>query len=77
MEHTRKNLIEATKQGSLYDYIANNYTRMSNYELKEVLLAVLGVELDKCGVGANRDEEEAAYSELLVEELASRGYEED
>lgn len=76
MEHTRKNLIEATKQGSLYDYIANHYTRMSNYELKEVLLAVLGVGLDKCGVAGNRDEE-AAYSELLVEELASRGYEED
>lgn len=76
-EYSRKGLVKATKEGYLYDYIAQWYYQMSTYDLKEVLLAVLGVGLDQCGVGANRDVEEAAYNELLLEGLADREFGED
>ncbi len=76
-EYSRKGLIRATEAGYLYDYIAQWYYQMSTYDLKEVLLAVLGVGYDQCGVGANRDIEEAAYNELLINEFADRGFEED
>lgn len=76
-EYSRKGLVKATEAGYLYDYIAQWYYQMSTYDLKEVLLAVLGVGLDQCGVGANRDVEEAAYNELLLERLADREFGED
>lgn len=74
MENLEKELVKATAAGSLYDFIAEHYYEMSKHELKEVLLAVLGVGLDQCGVGANRDIEEEAYAELLVNELESRDF---
>lgn len=75
--YSQKSLVQATEKGRLYDYIAEHYYEMSTYELKEVLLAVLGVGYDQCGVGANRDEEEEAYHQLILEELANRGFGED
>lgn len=76
-EYSRKGLVKATEAGYLYDYIAQWYYQMSTWDLKEVLLSVLGVGLDQCGVGANRDVEEAAYNELLINELADREFGED
>ena len=75
--YSQKGLVQATEKGQLYDYIAEHYYEMSKDDLKEVLLAVLGVGYDQCGVGANRDEEEAAYHQLIVEELGNRYFGED
>lgn len=71
--YSEKGLLRATEEGSLYDYIANHYTEMSPYYLKEVLLAVLGVGHDSCKGEA--DEEE--YARLLAEELVNRGFGEE
>ena len=70
MKNLEKELVKATSAGAgvLYDFIADNYTDMSNYQLKEVLLAVLGVGLDNCF----GEEDEEAYTELLVNELENR-----
>lgn len=64
-EYSRKGLLEAVKSNRLYDYIANHYTEMGTYDLKEVLLAVLGVCYDKC----YGDEDEESLMELVKEEL--------
>ena len=70
--HTKKNLMNASKKGVgfLYDYIANYYYEMTKYELKEVLLSVIGVCLDKCA----GDEDEEACGQLIAEELSFRDY---
>lgn len=71
--YSEKELVRATEKGSLYDYIAEHYHEMSTYELKEVLLAVLGVGYDSC----KGEEDEKEYARLLTEELANRGFGED
>lgn len=70
MVNLEKELVKATAAGAanLYDFIDNNYKVMCKMQLKEVLLAVLGVGLDQC----HGDEDEKAYGELLVNELTDR-----
>ena len=75
MAHSPKDLIQTTaKSGALlYDYIADHYWEMSKEELKEVLLAVLGVSLDNC----RGEEDEKTLGDLIVTELGSRYYGEE
>ena len=73
MGHTPKELVKAAAEGNLYDYIANHYYEMTLFEMKEILLAVLGVGLDNCHT---RDGEEA-YAKQIVEELGNRFYGEE
>lgn len=68
--YTPKGLVRATANGFLFDYIAQWYYQMDQYELKEVLLAVLGVSLDK----AEKLDEEKEYHEALLEELGLRDF---
>ena len=68
--YTQKGLVRAVANGFLYDYVAQWYYQMSPYELKEVLLAVLGVTFDNC----KSDEDEKAFSQLVVNELADRDF---
>ena len=65
MEYSRKALIQAIGENRIYDYIATHYYAMSSFELKEVLLAVLGVCYDKCC----GDEDEKALMNLILDEL--------
>lgn len=69
-----KELVRATNNGELFEFIACNYTTMTPYQLKEVLLAVLGVVYDNCGAGASRDEDYEAFQKLVVKELIDRGF---
>ena len=73
--YSQGGLVIATANGYLFDYVAQWYYQMSKDDLKEVLLATLGVCLDKCC----SDEDERNLSELLVGELESRyfGIDED
>ena len=41
MEDLRKEVIEAMKQDTDYDFIANNYYKMDNTDLKDILLELL------------------------------------
>lgn len=70
-----KELIRETNKGVgfLYDYIAEHYWEASKEELKEVLLSVIGVIIDKC----YGDEDEEAAGQLIVDELAGRGFGEE
>ena len=72
MSHSPKELVKATAKsvGLLYDYIANHYWEMSKEELKEVLLAVLGVSLDNC----HSEKDEEILGDLIVTELGNRYY---
>ena len=63
-EYSRKGLVKAIKSNRIYDYIANHYTEMGTYDLKEVLLAVLGVCYDQC-----LSEDEKRLMSLIEEEL--------
>lgn len=72
--YSEKGLVRATEQGHLYDYIAEHYTEMSTYSLKEVLLSVLGVGYDEC---RRHGVSEEVYAELITSELAERGFGED
>lgn len=67
---TEKEVVQACNENKLYDYIANNYYHMNNYELKEVLLAVLGVGYDNC----RSEKDEVAYSKKIIDELGNRGW---
>ena len=71
--YSQKGLIHAVKVNRLYDYIANHYTEMSQYDLKEVMLALIGVCYDKC----YGDEDEEALMELIIEELEEREFGEE
>lgn len=71
--YSEKGLVQAIEKGQLYDYIAEHYHEMSTYELKEVLLAVLGVGYDSCKGEADEKE----YARLIVEELGNRYFGED
>ena len=75
MENLEKELIQTTNESgaNLYDFIAEHYWEMSKDQLKEVLLAVLGVCLDKCC----GDEDEKALGEIIVNELGNRYFGED
>ena len=63
-------LKKALKEGSLFDYIANNYHDASKWELKEIILAILGVVYD------NRasDEDYDAFQKKVLEELHNRSF---
>jgi hypothetical protein len=65
-QYSRKGLGQAIRVNRIYDYIANHYTQMSTYDLKEVLLAVLGVCYD---THFTSDEDEDALMELIYNEL--------
>lgn len=54
----RQELRQALKNDTLFDYIANNYTSSSTYELKELILALLGVIYDNHRDTLNNDIEE-------------------
>ena len=49
MGTNKKELLKACKDGTLYDFIANNYWQMTNDELKDVCLEAIYI--------ANNDEE--------------------
>ena len=72
-KYSPKELIKATEKGSLYDYIALYYSEMSQYDLKEVLLTLLGLGYDACKGEADEKE----YARLITEELADRGFGEE
>lgn len=42
----KEELIQALKEGTLFDFIANNYHNASKWELKEIILAILSVLYD-------------------------------
>ena len=70
--YSRKDLVQSILKNRLYDYIADHYTEMSTYDLKEVILTLLGVCYDKC----YGDEDEEALMGLIHEELIeNRGFE--
>lgn len=57
----------ALKEGTLFDYIANNYPCISNHNLKEIILAILGVIYD-----INGEEDYLAFQKKVEEELHNR-----
>lgn len=61
----REKLYDAIENNMLFDFIANEYGDMTKYELKEILLAVLGVGYDGC----HSEEDERAWMELIYNEL--------
>lgn len=63
-------LKQALKENRLYDFIANEYSQLGPYNLKEICLAILGVCYDKCC----GDEDEEALMKLIEEELHGRSY---
>lgn len=65
-----KELVKAAAEGRLYDFIAAHYREMTTWQLKEVLLAVLGVGLDNC----QSDKDEEVYADLIVTELECREF---
>lgn len=69
-EYSPSTLVQETANGRLFDYIANHYTEMSKYELKEVCLAVLGVGLDSC----SGQEAEKEYALKIRSELKYREF---
>ena len=70
MTDIRKEVVQATNKNRLFDFIANNYNDLSKYELKEIILTILGVCYDKCC----GDEDEEALMNLIIEEFESRGF---
>ena len=65
-----KEVVQAANKNRLYDFIAERYGDLSKYQLKEVILAILGVCYDKC----YGDKDEEALMELIIEELGDRGF---
>lgn len=59
----------AVESNRLYDFVANDYYRLTKEELKEVLLGVLGVVYDNC----KSEDDEVAFNNLLDTELKERG----
>ena len=69
----QRELKEAIAEGRLWDFIANEYPNLSKWELKEILLAILGVVYDNCGGGtATGDDEYLAFQARVEEELHER-----
>ena len=66
--YSKEGLIKAVSAGYLYDYIAQWYYQMGEYDLKEVLLAVLATGLDNC----YSDEDEKNYNQQILDELECR-----
>lgn len=73
--YSQEGLVKATAKNYLFDYVAQWYPQMSKEDLKEVILALLGVGYDNC----KSEEDENTYADLIVAELESRyfGIEED
>lgn len=65
-----KEVVQAANKNRLYDFIAERYGDLSKYQLKEVILAILGVGYDNC----YGESDEEAYMELIIEELGDRGF---
>ena len=68
-------LKEALSQGTLFDFVAQNYGDLTKWELKEITLAILGVVYDNCGGGnATGDADFEAFQEQVEEELHDRTF---
>ena len=68
--YSQEGLVKATANDFLFDYVAQWYYQMSKEDLKEVLLAVLGVVYDNC----YGEDDGHALSEFLVNELQDRSF---
>ena len=64
----RDELKKALEEGTLFDYTANEYHNFYKYELKEIILAILGVVYD------NRKSEDdyLDFQKQVKEELKDR-----
>lgn len=71
--YSERDLKLAVADNRIYDYIAEHYWEMPRDDLKEVLLAVLGVCYDKC----YSDADERRLMEDINGELESRFFGED
>lgn len=61
-------IMKAIEENRLYDYIANNYYKMSKEELKDVLLEAIWVSwVSSCG-----DEEVEVFNQVLASNLSER-----
>ena len=68
-------LKQALRDGRLWDFLAEEYHNATKYELKEIILAILGVVYDHCGRGtASSDEDYLAFQKLIEEELHERSF---
>ena len=64
-----KECVRAFNEGHGYDFIANNYPTMTTYQLKEVILSILGVTYDSLG-----EEDYIAFQKRVVDEFAERDF---
>lgn len=83
MSYSKEELVRSIKNNRIYDYIADHYYEMPREDLKEVLLAVLGVGYDNANSvyhGNTTDQNEYGYMMELGSELIDNRcfiYEED
>lgn len=70
--YSQKGLVKAANKGALIDYVANHYTEMSKWDLKEVLLSVLYAINDEMG-----EDELDMIQRATTNELADRDFGED
>ena len=64
-----KECVKAFNEGYGYEFIANNYPNMTTYQLKEVILSILGVTYDNL-----REEGYIAFQKRVVDEFAERDF---
>lgn len=63
----KKMFLKELMEGRAYDYVANHYFEMTTWELKEILLATMGIGLDEY----NDDDR---FHKSLLEELENRDF---
>ena len=68
-----KELLKALEEGRLMDFIANEYPAMSNYQLKEIIMALLGVVWDN----RKGEDDYIAFEHQVRDELTDRDFFED
>lgn len=66
----RDDLKKALEEGTLFDYIANEYPNFYKYELKEILLAIIGVVYDNC----KGEDDYNNFQKQVKEELKDRDF---
>lgn len=66
----RDDLKKALEEGTLFDYIANEYPNFYKYELKEILLAIIGVVYDNC----KGEDDYLQFQQQVKEELKDRSF---
>lgn len=66
----RDDLKKALEEGTLFDYIANEYPNFYKYELKEILLAILGVVYDN----SKGEDDYNNFQQQVKEELKDRSF---